>query len=417
MALRSVEEARATILEHTDRLPAETLPLAESGGRVLAQELRSTRDLPPADNSAMDGYAVHAADLDGANESAPVSLPCLGSQLAGGTWSERVLKGTVVRIMTGGVVPEGVDAVVMRENTDESEVGDDDRGTVRFLTETKPGANIRRRGEDVAKDDVVGAPGDVITPARLNLLASAGHVEVAVTRRPRVAVLASGDELRELGEPLGPHDIVNSNAHALAAGARALGAEAELIGIAGDSLEDHRAKIESAGDADVLITIGGVSAGTHDFVRPALEALGVELDVWKVAMRPGKPVAFGRRGAQRVFGLPGNPVSSQVGFELFVKPALRRMMGMTKVAPRTVRATLVGDGTRKKAGWTFFLRARAGLDDEGRYTIELEGKQGSGMISGLARANALCVVPAEASGVESGGQVDAILLDDSMLLA
>src|SRR5690606_22991023 len=223
-----------------------------------------------------------------------------------------------------------------RENTDEADVRDDATGTVRIRKAPQPGENVRRQGEDCAEGEGVGAPGDVVTPGRLNLIASAGHVVVSVHRRPRVAILASGDELRELGEPLGAHDIVNSNAHAIAAAVRDAGAVPELLGVAKDTLEDHRAKIDAANGADVLITIGGVSVGTHDFVRPALEAVGVTLDLWKVAMRPGKPLAFGRRGAQLVFGLPGNPVSSQVGFELFVRPALYRLQGRRDVVRRAL---------------------------------------------------------------------------------
>lgn len=415
--LVSVDEARALILEHIAPLGAENVFVGAASGRVTAERLVSRRDLPPSDNSAMDGYAVRATDLEGATKDAPVSLPCIGVQLAGGAFNRHVRPKEVVRIMTGGAVPPGVDAVIMRESTDESLVSDEHTGPVRFHAEANKGDHIRRRGEDVAEGDEVVAAGTRITPGHVNLLASAGYGSLSVHRRPRVAILASGDELRELGEPWEPTDIINSNAHAVAAAVRAVGGVPEVLGIARDTLEDHKERIDGARSADVLITIGGVSAGTHDFVRPALEALDVELDLFKVAMRPGKPLAFARRGPQRIFGLPGNPVSSVVGTTLFVAPALRRMQGMQAVAPRPVRATLTSEGRKKRQGFTFFERARVQLREAGGFDVELTDKRGSGQVSGLAWANALCVLPAEADAVAKGDELDVILLDDSMLLA
>lgn len=413
----SIDEAREKVLSATTALGSERLFVSDAVGRVLAAPVHSTRNLPPADNSAMDGYGLRADDARGASEDAPVALDVVGAQLAGGVDVGEVPAGKAVRIMTGAVIPPGVDAVVMRENTDESGVRDDASGVVKIKKAPARGENVRRKGEDCAEGELVGAPGDVVTPGRLNLLASAGHVVVTVHRRPRVAILASGDELRELGEPLGAHDIVNSNAHAIAAAVREAGGVPELLGIAKDTLEDHRAKIDAASGADVLLTIGGVSVGTHDFVRPALEAVGVTLELWKVAMRPGKPLAFGRRGAQLVFGLPGNPVSSQVSFELFVRPALHRLQGRRDVVKRALKARLVGDGMKKKPGFTIFARGRATVDEGGQLALTLDDKQGSGQVSGLARANALCVLPADSEGVRTGDLVEVVLLDGSFAFA
>lgn len=408
----SIDEARQKILSTTTALGSERVFLGDAGGRVLAEPLLAKRNLPPRDNSAMDGYGLRASDV----EHAPVSLEVSGAQLAGGEHVGMVAPGTAVRIMTGAVIPEGVDAVVMRENTDESGVKDDATGTIVVQKAPRAGENIRRQGEDVTAGEEVGVPGDVVTPGRLNLLASAGHAVVSVYRRPRVAILASGDELRELGEPYGDDDILNSNAHAVAAAVREAGGVPELLGIAHDTLEDHRQKMDAAKGADVLLTIGGVSVGTHDFVRPALEALGVVLDLWKVAMRPGKPLAFGRRGPQLVFGLPGNPVSSQVSFELFVKPALYKLQGRGDVVKQPLRAKVKGEGMKKKPGFTIFARARLSLRDA-ELTVLLDDKQGSGQVSGMARANALCVLPADSDGVREGDVVDVLALDERYLLS
>lgn len=417
--MRPVEEARAHILERTPTLPAESLFLGDAAGRLLAEELASFRNLPPADNSAMDGYGVRAADCAGASDDAPKALKVLGPVLAGDSVVGRapVGEGEAVRIMTGAPIPPGVDAVIMREQTDEDGVGDDHTGTVNVKIAPDAGAHIRRKGEDVGEGRMVGKPGQPITAARLNLLASAGHVVVQVRRRPRVAIFASGDELRELGRPATDDDIINSNAHAIAAAVRAAGAVPQMLGIAADTLEDHVKRIEAAGFADVLLTIGGVSMGTHDFVRPAFEKVGADLEFWKVAMRPGKPLAFGRRGEQLVFGLPGNPVSSQVSFELFVRPALRRMMGQQEVVRRTMKATLVDSSFKKRPGVAFYARAQATMGDDGRLTAKVSSKQSSGQISAMAEGNALVVIPREAEGVSAGDEVDVLLLEPSIFFS
>lgn len=409
----SVSVARQKILDAVTPLGAERVWLPEALGRALSSPIVSDRDLPGADNSAMDGYAVRAIDVEAASTVAPVRLPLVGEQRAGGAALGPVPSGYAARIMTGAFMPPGVDAVIMREQTDEGAVTAEGAGEVAVLHAAKAGENIRRRGEDVMRGECIAALGDVVTPGRLNLLAATGQVTVEVHRRPRVCILASGDELKELGQPFGALDVLNSNAHAIAATVRSSGAIAELIGIAADSLDDHIRCIERARGADVLVTIGGVSVGTHDFVKPALTAVGATLELWKVAMRPGKPVAFGTWGKQLVFGLPGNPVSSQVSFELFVRPALLRLQGHLACVPHPVRARLVGRGMTKKAGFRMFARACAFVGDDGAIKVTLDEKQGSGQVSGLARANALCVLAEDQTSIGDGDLVEVMLLDES----
>jgi molybdopterin molybdotransferase len=405
----NVDDARALILERMPRMGTETVALDAAAGRVAGAELRSRRDLPGFDNSAMDGYAVRAADI----ESAPVTLPLVSQQIAGGARVPALEAGQAARIMTGAPVPEGADTVVMREMTDESNVGDDEppagSGEVVFERAVELAANIRRRGEDVAEGDVVVAPGQVIKPEALNLIAASGHASVVVSRRPKVAVIASGDEIVEVGSPAGPDDVINSNAHAIAAAARMMGAEAHIIGIAKDTLEDHVRLLEAASFADVVLTIGGVSVGTHDFVKPAMEQAGFPLELWKVAMRPGKPLAFSTQGARAAFGVPGNPVSSLVSFRLFVAPALRRMMGVEDVVERPMPARFEGEPYEKRKDLRYFARADARVDDHG-VVVALGGKQSSGQISGMATANALCVINEGIEEVRAGDQVGVLWL-------
>ncbi len=411
-----VEEARQKILDAVGTTSTETVFLGDAHDRVLAETLQSRRSVPGFDNSAMDGYGVRAADVEAASKQTPVSLTVVGAVQAGSRSTTTVAAGQAIRIMTGAPIPQGADAVVMRESTDEKAVGDDGTGTVVVHEAVAQGQHVRARGEDVKDGAVVGQPGDRLSPARINLLAQCGHVAVTVRRRPVVAILASGDELKELGAPFSDDDVINSNAHAIAAAVRATGGVAHLVGIAKDTLEDHVRRIQQAAHADVLITIGGVSVGTHDFVKPALLQCGVKLELWKVAMRPGKPLAFGVRDAQIVFGLPGNPVSSLVGFELFVRPALWKLMGLKHVVKRPVRARLVDEEIKKKAGLQFYLRATVMLGADG-FEARVLDKQGSGQISGLAAANALVVLGEDVERAKRGDLVDAILLDESTFAA
>ncbi len=421
--LSSVDDARARLLALCPPLGSERVPLTSIAldpvARVLSSLTTSLRALPPFDNSAMDGYGVRAADIrvpgDGGSGAQGTQLRIVGTSLAGHGASEGLTAGTCVAITTGAPLSPGIDAVVMRELCDESQVK---AGIVVVKHAPKPGEHLRRRGEDVVVGGVVGAVGDVVTPARLNLLLSAGHVNVDVFRRPTVGVLASGDELREIGEGafqegVGDDIIVNSNAWAVAMTAQRHGARVRLLGIAGDSLAAHVAKMD-VDDVDVLVTIGGVSMGSHDFVRPALEQLGATLHLWKIAMRPGKPLAVGtlpRRGRPIiVLGLPGNPVSAQVTFALFGVPLLRALQGHRDVLPTTTTAVLRDERAFvKKKGLAFFARAVVDHGPGGPTVTTLE-RQGSGQISGLAAANALCCFAADAERIEPGAVVEVVAL-------
>lgn len=411
--LLGVDDARARILDGVRPLGPEHLALSQAAGRALAQEVRALRALPAFDNSAMDGVGVKVADVAGASADQPVALRLVGESLAGGDGGARALQaGEAMRVMTGAPIPPGVEAIVMREHTDERDVG---AGRIHVKASAPPAQHIRRRGEDVDDGGLVGRAGDRLTPARLNLLWAAGHVAASVVRRPRVALLASGDELCEVGAPAAERGVVNSNTHALAAAVAAAGAEPVLLGIARDSLEDHVARLRRGAFADVLLTVGGVSMGTHDFVRPALAQLGVSLELWRVAMKPGKPVAFGRRAlgdaTQYVFGLPGNPVSAMVGFELFVRPALQKLQGLSAAGwLRPLVPAILVDKTDKKPGLEHWARARVTLH-EGTLRAALLDAQGSHQISGLADANALVRLPRAATTLAAGAAVEAMLLE------
>jgi molybdopterin molybdotransferase len=398
----SVEEARALVLSKIDVLDEhEVVPLLEADGRVLATELRATRNLPAFDNSAMDGVGVRLDDV----KTVPTTLRIVGASRPGNKGEAAIGPGEAMRIMTGGLVPFGVDAVVMREHTDESRV---DAGEVVVLQAPVAGQHIRRCGEDVRIDAVIASAGDVVTPARMNLLLAAGVVNARVVRRPVVGILSSGDELKEVGEPAGDADVINSNAHAVAMAARSAGCAVRLLGIARDSLDDHVDKINASEGCDVLLTIGGVSMGTHDFVRPALERCGCALDMWKVAMRPGKPIAFGRRGAQRVFGLPGNPVSALVSFELFVRPALKKLAGQRNYDLRLARGVL-DEAFDKKRGLEVWARARARWEGD-VLRVHIVDKQGSHQVSGMAEANALARFPSEIEHADAQQRLDVLEL-------
>jgi molybdopterin molybdotransferase len=406
--LLDVDDARARILAHASPVSVERVGLIDPDPRprVLASTMTSKRALPPFTNSAMDGYGVAAGTTSG------TQLRIVGQSRAGHGSAVSMGPGEAIAITTGAPIPAGVDAVVMRELCDESRVSE---GVVVVNHTPAAGEHVRARGEDVQEGAVVGAAGDVVTPARLNLLLSAGHVSAAVFRRPVVCVLASGDELREIGDGIADDVIVNSNAWATAAAARSAGADVRMLGIAKDTLEDHVQKID-VDDADVVVTIGGVSVGSHDFVRPALLQLGATLHLWKIAMRPGKPLAFGSiprrrrrpapQGSVLVLGLPGNPVSALVTFTIFGLPLLRALAGRSDVLPPVSSAILDDDRPFvKKKGLRFFARARL---EAGR--VRLLERQGSGQISGLADANALACLDKDAERVEPGSIVEVIPL-------
>ncbi|HET8944771.1 MAG TPA: gephyrin-like molybdotransferase Glp, partial [Dehalococcoidia bacterium] len=334
----SVDEALSRILSYVDILPAEEVTLVEALGQVLDEEITAGFNIPPLDNTAMDGYAVRAADTEGAGAESPVRLRVIGEVAAGYEFAGHVEPGTAVRIMTGAPIPAGGDAVVPFEETDEPFDKAPERsrkldGTVKVFKAARPGANIRHSGEDLKAGEVVVRRGTVLRPSEIGVIASVGRGTVRVIRRPVVAVLSTGDELLEPGQERTGARIYDSNAHSVASLVRRYGGVPRLLGIAKDTVEALTAKIHEGLDADMLITSAGVSRGDYDVVKDVLAREG-EIDFWTVAMKPGKPLAFGcfypdGSGGRRVphIGLPGNPVSSMVAFELFGRPAMMKMMG------------------------------------------------------------------------------------------
>jgi molybdopterin molybdotransferase len=398
----SVREALDRVLQDLPRMGGEQVPLAAARGRVLAAAVRAPRDVPPFRNSAMDGYAVRSGDVAAASPAAPVTLRVLETVGAGAVATRGVGPGAAVRIMTGAPMPEGADAVVRVEDT--AEAGD--RVAVRAAV--APGANVREPGEDMRAGESVLAAGRVLRPADIGLLASLGLAVARVARRPRVAILATGDELVDVGTGLGPGQIVNSNAYTLAAAVEEAGAESLHLGIVRDQPELIRAAFADAMSADMLLSTGGVSVGRFDYVRPILAELGYAERFWKVAQKPGKPLTFGHCGRTPVFGLPGNPVSSLVCFYLYVLPALRTMMGCDRVHLASAAATL-GEPMRKAPGLTEFVRCSLrGPPDA--YEARSTGTQSSGALRSLSLGDALIVGPPEATQLAAGTRVRVVLL-------
>ena len=414
----SLDEARSRILRDVLPLLAETVPIAEALDRVLAADTEALLTLPPWDNSAMDGFAVRSADVAVATSDAPVRLTVVGEVAAGQEPGVGVSDGTAVRILTGAIVPHGADAVVPVEDTD-APGGRSERPTsVAVYGPAVPGAHIRRAGSDIARGQPLLPAGIRLGPAALAALAATGHVHVAVHRRPRVAILATGDELAAVGEPLGPASIPDSNSESLAAQVRAAGAEPVRLGIAVDEVDAVRERlVEGIMAADVLVASGGVSVGARDVVKEVFEEVGT-LDLWRVAVQPGKPLAYGSAarpdgGYCVLFGLPGNPVSSFVTFELFVRPVLRRMSGLPPTGGRLVVRAILDDDVRTDARRRAFMRVRlsAAEDASGRYRASLAGGQGSHVLSALAAANGLAVIPEGTGGLAAGAEVEVIRLD------
>lgn len=401
----TVEEASEQVLGRIPVLESERVPLLDALGRVLAEDVVSDIDVSPFDNSAMDGYAVISGDVARASEDAPVTLDVVEHIPAGVAPERAVRRGQASKIMTGAPTPEGADAVVMVERTRPGAAED----TVDILAPVRVGENIRRRGEEVRAGESVLLAGESIGPAAIGLAASVGHATLPVRRRPRVAIVSTGDELVDVTEKPGPGKIRNSNSHSLAAQVVQSGGEPYVLGVARDNAEHTRALLSRAPEFDLMVTTGGVSMGDHDVVKLVLQDIG-ELDFWKVAMRPGAPQTFGTIGGTPFFGLPGNPTSTMVGFEMFVRPAIRKMAGFTTLARPRVIATLAHD-VAKKADRRYFMRARLTRAAEGGYSVAVSGNQSSALLTAMHRGNCLLSLPEGESFVPAGTEVICIRLD------
>lgn len=424
----SVDDAVARILAGVRPLPAEWVHALTAIGRTLAAPVDAPVDHPPWDNSAVDGYAVRAEDILGASSTAPRVLTVVQEIHAGGVPTRAIAPGETAKVMTGAPIPKGADTVVRVEHTAEWRAAAAGRGDptgtepwssrnrlVTFVADTDAGQNVRRRGEAVRAGDRLLDAGTVLGPAEIGVLAMTGTLRIRVHRRPVVAILSNGDELIE---PERFHEvrsgggaIVDSNAHALAAAVMAAGGEPRLLGIARDDEQSIREHLAAAAGADALLTSGGASVGERDLLKKVLDDIGFRLDFWRVRMQPGSPFSFGHLGEMPVFGLPGNPVSALVAFEVLVRPALRKMQGMRSVRTATLPVRL-GESIPSDPQRARFLRARLVRDAEsdGAVVARLTGPQGSGIPTSLVRADALLILPAGEEPWAAGTVVSAIPL-------
>jgi len=389
----TVDEAQQRVLDEVSLLDTEEVVLADAHERVLRHDVAAVADVPFADNSAMDGYALRAGDAS--------PLRVIGEVRAGSVATTKVEPGTAMRIMTGAPIPDGADAVAQIEITDRR------LDVVNLLEPVRVGANIRRRGEDMRAGDVVLRSGTLLRAGELGVLATARHARAIVARRPTVAVLSTGDELVDIGEEVSAGRVVNSNLYSLAALVRETGAIARPQAIVRDTREATIAAIEQALECDFVISSGGVSVGAYDFVKDALEVLGAETKFWRVAMKPGKPIVLSRVRERLFFGLPGNPVSSMVTFALFVAPALRKAMGRSDIFPPMVNmmTTAALRGSERRT----FVRVRV-IARDGALIAEPMRAQGSGVTTSMAGANGFAVVEAGVTEVAAGATVPVLMI-------
>jgi len=410
----SVEEALQKILSRIEVLEPERKPILDSLGQVLAEDVYSTIDIPPLDNSAMDGYAVKAEDTHGVSEASPKILSVTGKVAAGSMPKGEVKRGSAIRIMTGAPLPQGADAVVPFEDTDEvaRKASHRDLSQIGILREVREGMNVRRKGEDIAKGSLVLKKGTVLRPSEIGVLASLGRPTVAVIRRPIVSILATGDELTDIDQPLPAGKIYNSNTYTIAAEVRQYGGIAKILGIGRDSVRSLEQKIDEGLDSDMLITSGGVSKGDYDVVKDVLAKCG-EITLQTVCMKPGKPSAFGMigKGSRKIphLGLPGNPVSSMVTFEQFARPAILKMMGKSNLAKPSIRAIMEDDIVNTDMR-RLFARVTVAKRN-GKYYARVTGPQGSGILTSMVKANGLAVIPENTKRVKKGDIVEVQMLD------
>ena len=410
----SVDEALERILKHFEPLELEEVEILEALDRVLAEDVYSDMDIPPFANSAMDGYAVRADDTVGASREHPVTLRVVADVAAGYTTEVKVAPGTTIRIMTGAPLPEGADTVICVEDTSDWARSRQERGRepsteVKVYHAAEPGENVRPAGEDIRQGELVLATGTIIRAQEIGVLASLGKSTVCVIRRPRVAVLATGDELLTIDEPVTPGKIRNSNEYSNAALVRRYGGIPVRLGIARDNVEDLTAKINEglAQKVDLFLTSAGVSVGDYDVVKDVLSTEG-EMRFWQVRMKPGKPLAFGLIRGVPLIGLPGNPVSSMVSFEQFARPAMLVMEGKTRLVKPTVEAILKENVTN--SGRRGFVRVMV-KERDGQYYAHTTGGQGSGVLTSMVKANGLAVIAEGVRLAKAGEKVTVQMLD------
>jgi molybdopterin molybdotransferase len=399
----TVEEALDKVLSCTHPLGSEKVSILEALGRVCAEDILAKRDIPPFDNSAMDGYAARSEDIQKASPEHPVQLEVIEDLPAGFIPKKRVERGKAIRIMTGAPIPEGADTVVPVEDTKKK-----DRFAL-IIRATLRGEHIRKAGEDVKKGECVISAGYLIDPAGIGMLASLGRSFVAVYQRATVAILCTGEELVDVDGDLDGIKIASSNSYSLSAQVKDCDAIPIQLGIARDRKEEIKEKLLQGLRADVLISSAGVSVGDYDFVKDVLTDLGVEIVFWKVAMKPGMPVLFGTTQRKPVFGLPGNPVSSMVSFEQFVRPSLLKMMGHRKLF-RPVIDAILNEDIQKRPGRRHFIRALVTFEKD-QYFVVPTGAQGSGILKSMVKAKGLLVIPEDREIVKAGERVKVQLLD------
>jgi molybdopterin molybdotransferase len=402
----SVEKALKTILVNFRPLGLEKINILEARKRVIGEDIFAPHNIPSADNSAMDGYALHHIDIKGATQDKPLQLKIIEDIPAGKVALKKIKRGEAARIMTGAVIPEGADSVIRQEDTKKN------GKTVVIYTSAEKGANIRFAGEDVRKGDLVVNKGSSLRPADIGMLAALGKAFISVYQKPRVAIMSTGDELVDIetNPPLGK--IINSNSYSLAAQVMECGGIPIMLGISKDKKLDLQEKFKTALHADVIISSGGVSVGDFDFVKDVMGEIGNAMHFWQVAMRPGKPLAFGAIESVPLFGLPGNPVSAMVSFEQFVRPSLLKMQGHKKIFRQTAKAVCAQE-VKKSAGFKHFIRAIVKKEKD-QYVASVTGDQGSGILKSMVMANALIVMGENETRIKKGAQVTIQLLDDSL---
>lgn len=402
----SVKEAQGLILKEIKGLGIERVGLLESLGRVLSEEVRAQQNLPPWDNSSMDGYAVRWEDVQGGSREDPKILNVIEEIPAGALPKKKIGPGSAAQIMTGAPLPEGADAVVMVEETQRQ--GDQ----VRIFESVQKGENVREKGENIRSGERVLGSGERIRPGGVGMLAAVGRSYLSVFRNPIVSILATGNELIEVDGDLTQEKIINSNSYALASQVREAGGIPRLIGIARDTKEDVIEKLSQGLDADLILVSGGVSVGSYDFVKEASQELGMDLKFWRVAMKPGAPLAFGLFEGRPFFGLPGNPVSSMVTFELFVRPAMMKMMGAESFFRPQVEAVLE-KGLTKDSGKAHYIRVTVRRKGD-QYVATPTGEQSSGILMSMVKANGLLLLPEKKENVSAGERCRVLLFDSGI---